>query len=134
MVIIVVLSAVAISKVSGTSIFAIDAEFDLFKTNFRYAQIKALSGTGSVWGITVNAGTPGSYTLTNTAGAVKFPMENSATHTLPAGFSFTAGTGAIVFDDYGSHGNADVTITMTDGATPANTRTIIATANTGYLR
>jgi len=137
-----ILSAVVVSRVSSTTAYNLYAEFDQFKTNFRFVQVKALSDNGCVWGLSIDVGT-GSYTL---VGGGNLPLEGAAMHsTINNGVTISAAPAAIYFDDYGipytslancnagsGSAMADTTITMTEPS--GGSKSIIVTANTGYLR
>jgi type II secretory pathway pseudopilin PulG len=131
LVIIGIISAVAVSNM-GTSQPDLIAQADSVKTHLRFAQLKALQDDTGTWGISF-AGN--SYTLTQGIGAATplpaasaLPSESGNTHFFPAGV--TVNTTTVTFDPWGSPGNADIAITLTQGS---NTAPITVTANTGYI-
>ena len=60
-----------------------------------------------------------SYTLqkNGAASTVFFPNVGSATYTLPAGITLTASSNSVVFDEWGSPGASDITVTISNGVT-----------------
>jgi len=98
LVILCVVAAVAIAKAPSLNIYQVAPEAEVIKGHLRYAQTRAMD-TSAVWGITFGSG---SYTLFNsiTGSNPLLPGVNSATATLPAGLSITAGT--VSFDTWGT--------------------------------
>ena len=128
LVVLAVLLTIVASRVSSTSYFTLISETAIFKMNFRYAQIKAMtSPAGTNWGINIGNNVT-SYTLV--PGGNMFPYDGSATHTLSNGITMT-GPANITFTNYGGAGAANQTVTMTDGT---DTTTLTVIRNTGYLR
>lgn len=127
-VIISILAAYAVSRMDFN--VNLQAEVDQFKSNLRYVQQIALCGDGRyTWRINVGEY---SYTFTRWDGATSTQMSlpNETTHTFPTGIRVSAGTGTINFDQWGSPGGNDITITLTDGSTTGN---ITVTRNTGFV-
>ncbi len=124
MVIIGVLAAVAVSRVISTKEVSAITERDILKSHLRYAQLRAL-GDDKTWGISI---TGNSYTLLREGNPAPYnlPNENSATHTLPSGITASAAT--VTFDEWGSPGASDITITVSPGG-----GTITINKNTGFI-
>jgi len=127
LVILGILAAVAVARLTSTASYSVISEAEILKTHFRFAQMKALSDVNATWGIAVAAG---SYTLQNNGAeaAIILPGAESATHSFPSGVSSTAQT--ITFDTWGSPGDADLTLTLSGGGESA---TITITRNTGFI-
>jgi len=126
--IVAILAAVAVSKIPSTQSYEADSEIDILKTNLRYAQLRALSDD-KPWGISFKSeGGIWQYTLLreppNTA-PYNLPNENSPTHILPSGITIAGA--AVTFDEWGSPGAGDITITLTPGST------ITVTKHTGFI-
>lgn len=132
-----ILGAIAVSRLTSATGYQIHAEADLIKAHLRYAQLRALGdadttlgANGNTWGIAFSAG---SYTLQRN-GAVapsNLPNEVSPTHTFPSGFSLTSGAGTTVtYDVWGSPGANTIAIVLSGGASPG---TITITKNTGFV-
>lgn len=121
----------------STSNNNLHTEVDMLKSHLRYVQYIALCGDGTYrWRITIDAGT-NSYTfsrLTVATGATEnfsLPGEISNTHTLASGVTVTAGAGTINFNEWGSSGSNNITVTLSQGGTSAS---IIITRNTGFIQ
>ena len=130
LVIIGILSAVAVSRVSSVEDYNLAAEVGIFETHLRYAQSRAMSDTVS-WEINLSAN---SYTLQRNSdppATRNLPNENSATHSLQAGVAINSSDGTITFDDYGSPGTENIDITLTAGG---DSSLITVTANTGFIQ
>jgi len=130
LVIIGILSAVAVSKMSSNDVYDVVMETEILKAHLRYSQIRAMSYNES-WGIRIQSGT--SYTLQKdgSTASVNLPNENSTTHTFASGVRATPGTTTITFDDLGSPGSADIVITLSKSG--GNTRTVTITQTTGFI-
>ena len=106
-------------------------EVDMFKSHLRYAQYIALCGDGTyTWRINAGAN---SYTFSRLPAAsapFSLPGETSDTHTFASGVTITAGAGTINFNQWGSPGANDITITLSQGGESGN---IIITRNTGFI-
>ena len=129
LVIIGILVAVAVGKTTCTN-FNLVAEANSLKAQLRFAQLKALQDDTASWGITINTN---SYTLVCSDGSrplPSLPSENSITHFFPTVVTVTSGTGAIQFDQWGSPGTTDQSITLSDGA---NTISLTIKAHTGFI-
>lgn len=149
-VIIAVVGVIAISRMTSTKVYNVAAEAEILKANLRYAQFRALSDAdmrygekATTWGIVLSAN---SYTLQKIEfldtgeGIITNPSffgESSSTHNLPSGITITAGAGTtITYDVWGIPSTSgtpiteDLTITITDGASP---KTITVTKNTGFI-
>ena len=128
LVIIGIISAVLISRVSSTDVYTLTSEVETLKTNLRYAQLRAMSDNVS-WGITY---TSSSCTLQKNGAPApsNLPNEDSATHAFQSGVSITSGAGTVSFDEWGSPGASDISITLSTGT---DYRTITVTQNTGFI-
>ena len=129
LIIIGILSAVVISRMTSTDVYNVISESETLKTQLRHAQIRAMSHSES-WGISM---TGSSYTLNKNGSTapVNLPNENSASHTLTNGVTITTGNQVIAFDDLGSPGNADINIILSKQGN--NSRTITITRKTGFI-
>ncbi|MEO5359140.1 MAG: prepilin-type N-terminal cleavage/methylation domain-containing protein [Nitrospirota bacterium] len=128
LVVVGVLAAVVISYSSTPETYQVVSELETLRTHLRYAQLKAMSHlNGTTWGISVGGS---SYQLYNNgaASAIPLPGDTTATHTFPSGV--TATTTTITFDDWGSPGTADITVTLTKGG---YSQSIRVTKNTGFM-
>ncbi|WP_413911057.1 Tfp pilus assembly protein FimT/FimU [Desulfobacula sp.] len=130
LVIVGILTAVAVSKMTSTDVYDVVMEIETLKTHLRYSQIRAMSHNQS-WGIRISGGT--SYTLqkNGSTASVNLPNENSATHTFASGVRAIPGTIVITFDDLGSPGNSDIVITLRKQG--KNPRTLTITQKTGFI-
>ncbi|MCG6537191.1 MAG: type II secretion system GspH family protein [Syntrophales bacterium LBB04] len=136
LVIIGIISAVAFSRVRSTD-HDLFSQADIMKAHLRFAQLKALQDDTGSWQIAFNDSS--SYTLNySAAGAggpytgatINLPSESSNSHSFPSGITVSA-TSPVTFDPWGSPGNTDVTITLTQSGTP---KIITVTANTGFVQ
>jgi len=98
LVILGIASAIAIAKGSSLDIYQVAPEAEVIKGHLRYAQTRAMDSS-AVWGINFAGST---YTIfNNIAGSnLLLPGANSATVTLPAGMTITAGI--VSFDTWGT--------------------------------
>lgn len=133
LVIIAVLAAVVISRMTSPSSFGLVSETDILKGHLRYAQYRAMSHTER-WGISFSTG---SYSLVSpTATTSKLPNEDSSTHTLTSGITITGAGSAVHFNEWGNPVTdtgvllPDTTISLTDGST---TQMVTITQNTGFI-
>ncbi len=130
LVILGIVVAVAISRGGMDSQEAkLRAEVDTLKSNLRYAQYLAMNDMEPTrWGLAISGS---SYTLVrnlNGNGSTfdspyNLPSESSSTHN---NSPFTATTANVLFNEWGSPGNADINITL-------GNQTITITAETGYI-
>ncbi|MBT3387207.1 MAG: prepilin-type N-terminal cleavage/methylation domain-containing protein [Desulfobacula sp.] len=130
LVIVGILSAVAVSKMSSTDVYDVAMEVEILKSHLRYSQIRSMSHNES-WGIKIKSGS--SYTLqkSGSTASVNLPNENSPTHTFASGIKATPGTKAISFDDLGSPGSSDIVITLNvKGKNPSK---LTITQTTGFI-
>lgn len=134
MVIIGVVAAVVISRMTSSSSFGLVSEADILKDHLRYAQYRAMSYT-ETWGISFP--TNNSYKLLSpTTTTSKLPNEDSSTHTLPSGITISSGAGTVYFNEWGNPVTntgtllPDTTIVLSYGST---TRTVTITQNTGFI-
>jgi len=137
LVILAVVSAVVISRGTGTAATDLQVEVDTLKGKLRYAQYLAMNDISPVkWGVQMN-GT--SYTLVkNTSGdGVTFtqpynlPNESSAAHSIAP---FSATSVNILFDEWGIPYNAAAKLAAAAVITvnPGN-QTVTITPETGFI-
>lgn len=114
----------------------LQTEVDLFKSHLRYAQYIALCGDNTyTWRITTTAN---NYVFSRETVApvaslhMSLPGETFDTHTFARGVTITAGGGTINFDQWGSPGVNNITITLSQGGVSAPN--IIITRNTGFIQ
>ncbi len=103
------------------------AESAIVKAHLRFAQSRAMNAEVP-WGIRFDGA---SYTLLTdglTSSAL-LPAESSATHFLQAG-SASASINPVVFDQWGSPGTSDITITV---STSSGSKSIMITKDTGFI-
>jgi prepilin-type N-terminal cleavage/methylation domain-containing protein len=126
-----IVSAVVISRNTGTNEAKLQAETDTLKSHLRYAQYQSMNDissttggvvTGTYWGIDVG---PTSYTIVrNPASTTLFlPGGSSATHDFSP---VTATAWTVMFDEWGSP-----TIT---GSPNIGGRSITITPTTGFIQ
>jgi prepilin-type N-terminal cleavage/methylation domain-containing protein len=125
LVILAIISAVVISRGTGTDAAKLQAEVDTLKGHLRYAQYLAMNDTPPTkYGI--NVGT-GSYALVrnpaSTTSNYYLPGESSATHSFSP---ITATAYTVSFDEWGSP-----TIT---GSPNIGGQSITITPNTGFIQ
>lgn len=133
MAIVAIFLAMAVSRIPYTQSYSVAAEVDILKTCLRYAQLRALSDN-KTWMVSFAGG---SYTVWRDEDGdglkdegeddINLPNENSATHFLPGGIAVTGTT--VSFDEWGSPGTADVTITVSPGP-----QMITIHKNTGFIQ
>jgi prepilin-type N-terminal cleavage/methylation domain-containing protein len=111
---IIAVVAVASSQ-SVSSRSQLVSQVAVVKSHIHYAQMMAMKSNVS-WGIDFSSS---SYTLqTNGAtSTVCFPSVGSATYTLPSGITASATTNPIVFNEWGSPGASNITVTVSNGTT-----------------
>jgi prepilin-type N-terminal cleavage/methylation domain-containing protein len=127
-----IISAVAVTRITGTSESDLSSQVEVVKNHLRYAQIRAMN-TDTAWGIFFTGPTPTTYYLFQGTGSttpIPLPGEENATVNLTTKKSKLAITpptgGRVTFDSYGSPGSATITIATTGGA-------ITVTQNTGFI-
>jgi MSHA pilin protein MshC len=132
-----ILAAVALSRGMDTGEAKVRAEVDTLKAHVRYAQYLAMNeNEGSSpttetdqWGINI-AGTSYSLVKVNTTSGTtspfNLPNESSATHSFPGGIIASSTVNPIFFDDWGSPGASNITVTV--GGQP-----FTITAETGFI-
>jgi len=136
LVIIGILSAVAVSKMTSNDAYDVVMETETLKTHLRYSQIRAMANNQS-WGIKINGGN--SYTLqkNGSTASVNLPNEDSATHSFASGVSATVsatpGTKTITFDDLGSPVSVNTDIIITLRKQGKNPHTLTITQKTGFI-
>ena len=122
----------------------LQTEADLFKSHLRYAQYIALcQRTESIltplngnytWMINASANSYTFYRVDAAGATVSFslPGETFGTHTFAQGVTLAlVPVGTINFDQWGSPGGNDITITLSQGG---ESRNIIITRNTGFVQ
>lgn len=121
-----VLTAVVVSRVVDTSA-ELAAEAEVVKAHLRFVQSRAMNSNVS-WGIRFDGG---SYTMLTDGltSAGLLPNESSATHLLASG-TVTATINPVQFDEWGSPGVADITVTVADGSGSKN---FVISKNTGFI-
>ncbi len=122
-----IISAIAVTRFSSTSVYSAASEAEILKNYLRYAQFRALSdgdttfgSNPATWGISF-AGDGKSYTLLRNGSEApsNLPNESSKTHSLPGDISITSGAGTTVtYDVWGSPGGSDIDISIGDGSSP----------------
>jgi prepilin-type N-terminal cleavage/methylation domain-containing protein len=130
LVLIAIMSAMAMSRVTATRDSALRVEIDTLKDHLRYAQNLAMNDTyPNKWGINLSGTT---YTLVKFDGAstlspYSLPNESGATHNFASGISASVtGNNPILFDEWGSPGTTTSSVSM-------GGESIIITANTGFI-
>jgi len=143
LVIIAVLAAVVISRMTSPSSFGLVSETDILKGHLRYAQYRAMSDV-TLWYMSFTANT---YTLWHYDSSVldwkpsTLPNEESGTHSLEkAGVTLTVNDGGDAFVYFNEWGNPvtdtgdllpdTTTISLKEGST---TQTVKITQNTGFI-
>lgn len=130
LIIIGILSAVAVSRISSTQSYSAIAEVDILKMHLRYAQLRAL-GDDKKWGISFNTD---SYSIVRVGDATNYnlPNENSPKHTLPSGITVSGSN--VTFDEWGrpvdetgSPVASNIAITISSGGS------FNVTKNTGFI-
>lgn len=129
LIILAIVSAVVISRVTATDTAKLQAEVNTLKGHLRYAQYLAMNDIAPVkWGINVGGS---SYTLakvdnTGTTNPYSLPGDSSATHSFASGISASSSATPILFDEWGSPGIANINITLSG-------QTITIYAGTGFI-
>jgi prepilin-type N-terminal cleavage/methylation domain-containing protein len=121
LIILAIVSAVVISRGTGTNEAKLQAEVDTLKSNLRYAQYLALNDIPSIkWGIE-DLGA-GSYAL------VRNPASTTLNYFLPGqpDATHTATAYRVEFDDWGSP-------TFVSGSPNIGGQSITITPNTGFI-
>ena len=143
LIVLVIVSAVAISRYTTSGTNELMVETDGLKANLRYAQIKAMSDTlqpnsnNPRWELEISNAT--SYTLYRRGNdgvrvSVNLPgvVPTSPTHVLSGGVTATSGSGLVItFDDWGSPGASNISITLTQGGQSSG---ISINKNTGFIQ
>jgi MSHA pilin protein MshC len=130
-----IIAAVAISRVSGTDEAKLQAEVDTLKGHLRYAQYLAMNDVSPVrWGIQISGQ---SYTLikNSTGDGAAFtspyslPGESSATHSMTP---LSATVINVLFDEWGAPYNA-ATKMAANTTISVSTQSITITPETGFI-
>ena len=123
-----ILTAVAVSKGTLVTQYELVAQRDILKSYLRFAQLKALHDDSGPWGFFFF---DDSYQLTyNDAEAgINLPTENDNLHTLPSGITL-AGPGSLNFNNLGSPGSSDITLTLSQDT---ESKVLVIAANTGFI-
>lgn len=129
-VVIGILAASTARLVSAKAEQTVYMEAATLRAHLRYAQSRAMAGTAVPWAVLLEADRHTLY-CDGSPCASGFPGANSATHMHPAPVTVTRGLGGVAFDHWGSPGETDVEIDLSDG-----TRTITVTvhAGTGFVQ
>lgn len=131
-----IIAAVIFSRGTSTGAYSAVSEAEILKSHLRFAQLKAMNGVGTAWGITVGSS---SYTLactvTGTGGTCPNPIpnlpgESSKTHTFN-GVSGPNTSQTVNFDIWGVPDNNSFSITLTSGSDNAG---ISITPITGFIQ
>ena len=114
LVVITVLATVLLQRGSSNSA-EVAAELGILKNHLRFAQALAMNNNTATW--SVNLSTSGYQLWRDGATApMNLPGENSATHNFNPNVSLTPGNLLLTYDEWGSPGAADVTLTLNSGA------------------
>ena len=121
-----ILLAVVVSRLADTSAELV-AESEIVKVHLRFVQSRAMNADVP-WGIRFDGG---SYTMVvdGLTSSGILPGESSATHTLAAG-TVTATSNPVLFDQWGSPGNVDITVTVADSS---GSRSFVISKNAGGI-
>ncbi len=119
-----IISAVAVSRISSTADYGRIGELDKVKSHLRYAQGRAIR-TNANWGISFNSASTYFLFQNVITNPILFVGENSNQVTLSK-LSITSAPQTITFDRFGSPGAADITVVTSGG-------NITVTANTGFI-
>jgi hypothetical protein len=137
LIILSIITAVIVSRV-GVGGAQVTSEAGIIKAHLRFSQYLAISNDIYSWRITFSSGSPDFYTLSRVNKSdgtettpINLPNEGSPTRALPSPVSITAGLGAVTFDEWGSPGTGNQSITLSDGA--GNSETITIVKNTGFI-
>jgi len=116
LVIAIVTVVVVASSGNVASQSQIVSQVAVVKSHIHYAQMMAMKSNVS-WGIKFSSGS--SYTLqeNGATSTIFFPNVGSATYTLPAGITLASTTSPLLFDEWGSPGANNITITVSNGTT-----------------
>jgi prepilin-type N-terminal cleavage/methylation domain-containing protein len=123
---IAIVTTVILSRVMDNSVELI-GEMEAVKGHLRYAQTRAMN-SNQTWGINFSAN---SYTLeeNNTTSTTALPGESGAVGTLAQG-SVTSSVNPVVFNQWGSPGSTDVSVTISDGS---DSLSFTISALTGFI-
>lgn len=94
-----IISAVVVSRYTGTNNNELIGQIEVIKSHLRYAQSKAMSSTSSFWHIHFDT-TPAQYTLYKGTNPKYFPGETTYPIPLKPGISLSGET-YVLFDDLG---------------------------------
>ena len=105
------------------------AETEQLRSHLRFAQSLALANNMDSWAIALSAS---GYSLrkNGASATTDLPGVGAVSHVFRSGVSVIDGSGVITFDEWGSPGDASLTITLSDGT---HSSTITLNAQTGYL-
>jgi len=101
------------------------AQAAVVRSHLRFAQSLAMGNNTENWGITF---TPHSYTLllNGSPAGIALPNDSSSTHNLPGSVTITEGIGTVLFDEWGSPGPENISITV-------GPESIVITRLTGFI-
>jgi len=126
LVLIGIVGALAAARLAAIDPYRLTAETDAVKNLLRYAQLKALADEVP-WKISFTAA---SYTLLRNDTPAHLPAEATATRAFAGGVTITSGAVTVAFDEWGSPGPADITLTLGAGG---EARSVLVTKNTGFI-
>jgi len=122
-----IIAAVAVAAILSQASFALYSEVDILKSHLRFVQYRALSDDVP-WSVTFGGN---SYTVLRDGATWphSLPNDDSSTHQLPSGYSVSGST--VTYDEWGSPGISDVSVTLSGGG---ESHTIRITKNTGFIQ
>lgn len=113
---------------------SLHAEAAMLKGKLRFGQSLAMAQDTADWEIRLTPGAGGAYTLykDGAAASLRFPGDDSSTHSLPDSVTLTAVAGGTVVDfgEWGSPGATTHTIRLSEAG--ANV-VVTITRNTGFI-
>lgn len=125
----VVMAVLAVCVMAGMHVPAsVPVEADILRSHLGYAQSLAMANNVAVWSVDFHGS---SYVLRRDGGTspVSWPGESSATHALGGGVAIGAGTGTLVFNEWGAPA-ATYVVTLSDGE---QTRSVSVVGFTGMI-
>ena len=136
LVIVGIISAVAVSRMSDTSAYDLASQLEVVKGHLRLAQSRAI-GSGTPWGITF--ATSKTYYLFQGLGSttpVQLLGENNPTVSLTtkkSGLTITSTPQTITFEAYGGPTDTSGNLLTANVTVATNGGNITVTKNTGYI-
>lgn len=139
LIIIGILASIAISTTLRSSI-VLQSEYDTLKAHLRYTQLRAIAQEYDYWGLRFRNNNWELYRNSMRTSS-NLPGEENFRHSTPSGFTVRvdgANNRYVNFDDWGqpfinnnAPASSDILITLTY---EGETRTLVVTPETGYLR